>query len=192
MPLRLVSRFGTTRNPMSNLTNLLPRERRQALSRDFLLRLGVVAVALVTMLVLSAALLLIPTYVFLDTSAETKRAHLATIEKTLSSREEEGLSARLALLSSNTAKLSTLASTPSVSALARAILALPRPGSYTSGAGDAPTTLVLSGSSMTREALRKYQVTLQDVPEVASATLPVSSYADDANIAFAITITLSP
>lgn len=182
---------------MSNLTNLLPPEYRQALSRDFLLRLGVVAIALLTILVLAAGALLIPTYAFLQISADAKKERLTNLESSLSSKDEKGLSARLATLAANAAKLANLSSAVSVSTTMSSVLALSRPGitlstlSYTSAAGDSLATLVVSGSATTREALRKYQLTLQESPLVRSATLPVSAYANDTNIMFSITITLS-
>jgi hypothetical protein len=183
---------------MSNLTNLLPPERKRALSRGFLLRVGVVAIVLVITLVASAGVLLVPTYMLLVASEKEKEVRLAGVEAKLAASEESDLPERLKLLSTNVTKLVELSKAPSTSAKIRSILELSRPGitlsnlSYTSTEGEMPATLVVGGSSLTREALRNYQVTLQNVPSVESATLPVSAYANDADIRFSITITFKP
>lgn len=182
----------------NELTNLLPPERVRSLARNYLLRISVVAVVLVTILALSAGVLLIPTYVLLAASASSKEAQLARIEATFSSADEAALSARLAVLSSNAAKLIALSNVPSLSSIMRAMLAISRPGialsgfSYAPPAGKNPATLAISGSAATRDALRNYQLALQGAPFARSAVLPVSAYAKDADIDFTITVTLAP
>lgn len=182
----------------SELTNLLPRERWHALRRDYFLRLGTAAALLASGLVFITAVLLFPTYVFLAASAHTKEARLATIDSTLSSVSEKTLSIRLAALASAASTLTALASTPSVSSLIRAVLAIARPGITLSGfiyapaAGKNPGTLAISGMATTRDALRSYQIALQSASFARSADLPVSAYAKDSMIPFTITVTLSP
>jgi hypothetical protein len=184
--------------PMHNeLTNLLPPERKRAVSRRYFLRLGVVIAVLVTSLVGATAVLLIPTYVFLDGSENAKKSHLTTVESTLSAADGASLSSRLATLSSNAAKLVTLSNAPSVSGTVRAMLALARPGvtlsdfSYAAPSGKVPGTLIVSGTAATRDALRNYQMALQGASFARSAVLPVSAYAKDSDINFTITVSLS-
>jgi len=180
------------------LTNLLPPERARTLARDYRLRLAVVVVWLLTGLVLAAAALLVPTYVLLTKSISAKEVRLANIESTLSSVDEEGLSARLATLSSAAALLVALGRTPLASAAINAALAVPRPGvtlsnfTYVPAAGTNPGTLAISGHAATRDALRNYQLALQSAAFARSAVLPVSAYASDADIAFTVTVTLAP
>ena len=190
----------------SKLMNLLPRERRHALSREYVFRLGVVLVVLITALTLIGAVLLLPTYVLLVESARTKQTHLTSIKSSLSSIDESVLSARLATLTADAKTLLALAKTPSASGILRTLLAVSHPGvtlsyfSYTptvsmsnkSGKGSTtiPATLVISGTAATRDALRNYQLALQSAPFISSATLPISTYAKDADIAFTITATL--
>lgn len=181
-----------------NFTDLLPPERHSALARGYFLRLGVVALLFATALVLSTALLLAPTYVFLAKSSGAKKARLTSMESSLSSFDDAALSSRLSVLKSNMGALAALARAPSASAIARAVLAIPRPGITLSGfeyakAADArPGTLIVSGIAATRDALRGYQLALERAPFASSASLPVSTYAKDSNIAFAITVTLAP
>lgn len=193
----------------NEFTNLLPHERRDALRREYFMRLSVVAALLVTSLSLSAAALLLPTYLFLEKSARAKEARLANIETVRMSTDEAALSVRLAALSSNVAALQMLASAPTASAVIRGILAIPHPKialssvAYTPSARVEPSragvagekrkgTLIISGTAATRNALRAYQLALQKSPLAQSAELPVSSYAADTNGAFTITLTLAP
>lgn len=182
----------------NELTNLLPQERRRALSRDYLLRASVVTAVLATVLFLSSAVLLIPTYVFLRGNANAKMADTVRIESVLSSSDETALSERLAILSANAASLTALSNARSISAIIRDILSIPRPGITLLSLSFAPSrdknsgTIIVSGLSATRDSLRSYQLALQDAPFALSAVLPVSAYAKDSNIAFTITVTLSP
>ncbi len=182
----------------NELTDLLPSERHEALSRNYFLRLGVVVVWFVTLLVLVSMVLLLPTYVLLTENASTKEAHLSSIDSALSSANGVTLAVRLATLSSEAATLAALAHAPSASATFRNALALSRPGialsglAYTPATGKNPGTLAITGIATTRDALRSYQLVLQGAPFARSADLPVSAYAKDSNIAFTITVTLTP
>lgn len=186
-------------NRMHNeLTNLLPEERQRILSRDYILRIGVITAMLATALALSAGVLLIPTYVFLNGNANEKKVSLAHIESTLSSADEVALQGRLAALSTNAAALVALSDAPSVSALIRDMLSVSHPGitlsriSFTPSTGKSSGTIAVSGSAATRDALRNYQLALEGARFARSAVLPVSAYAKDSDIAFTITITLAP
>jgi len=181
-----------------NLTNLLPPDRQQALSREYRTRLGIVAVMLLITLAVAAGLLLLPTYVLLAQSAEAKQTNLANVESVLSSADEKALAAHLVSLSSDAAALIALGKAPSVSATMRAALAIPRPGitlsafSYTPATSKTRGTFAISGTATTRDALRSYQLAIQGAPFSAAADLPVSAYAKDADIAFTVTVTLTP
>lgn len=180
----------------SELTNLLPPSRQNLLAREYFFRLGVVAVSLCIVLVLAAAVLLVPTYVFLTGNAQAKEARLANIKSTLSSANEVALSARLKALSNDATALTLLSKKQTASTVMRAALAVSRPGitlsgfTYTSAGGK--NTLGLTGIASARDTLRNYQLALQSAPFARSADLPVSAYAKDTNIAFTITITLAP
>jgi hypothetical protein len=182
----------------NELTNLLPPERQSALSREYLLRLGVVVAALITALTFAAALLLVPTYIFLGQSASAKATRLASIESVLSSSDEKTLSAQLAALASDAAALVELGNIPSASAILRTALAVPHPGitlsglTYTPSEAKVPGTLAITGTAATRDALRTYQLAVQSASFAAAADLPVSAYAKDTDITFTITVTLTP
>jgi hypothetical protein len=180
------------------LTNLLSPDRRRLITRDYVLRVCVVIAVLITILMLAASALLIPAYVFLNGSVNTKKTSLAHIETTLSSAEGEELSTRLATLAANAETLTTLSDSASLSTTIRDILSVSRPGvtlsglSLTRSKDKSPGTAIVTGLSATRDALRNYQLALQGSQFALSASLPVSAYAKDSNIAFTITITLAP
>lgn len=180
------------------LTNLLPASRHHALEREYFIRLGVVVVALSIVLVLVASVLLLPTYVFLVAGAHAKKARLAGIESTLSSTNQAALSSRLIALGNDAATLIALGNEPSVSAIIRSALAVPRSGvvlsgvEYTPAVNGNPGVLMISGTAGTRDALRGYQLALQSAPFALSAALPVSAYAKDTHVPFTITVTLAP
>ncbi len=181
----------------NELTNLLPLERQRALTREYFVRLSIVGIVLLNLLVLSAAMLLFPTYVYLSKSMSAEEMRLATIESTLSATNEASLSERLSALTKDAALLTTLADAPSASATVRAALAVPRPGIALSGLVYTPPaasngSLVVSGTAATRDALRNYQLALEGAPFALVAALPVSAYAKDSDITFTITITLAP
>lgn len=182
---------------MSNqLTNLLPGPRRKALRREYVYRLGVVALSLVIALTVVAASLLLPTYVFLLDSVKAKQVRLESIQSTLSSTDEVAISARLKALSDQATALSLLAAQPSPTRLVGNALTVPRTGVTLSGlsykplVGKTPATLSITGTAATRAALRAYQLAFQDMSFVKSANLPVSAYAQDTDIGFTITLTL--
>jgi hypothetical protein len=142
--------------------------------------------------------LLSPTYFYLDATVRVKQARLASIEATVTTNDEKALSARLGALSSNAAKLIALANAPSASSVLREMLNVPRTGiklsgfSYSPAVGKSLATLIVVGTASTREALRNYQLQLEQASFASAATLPVSAYAKDANIDFTITVTLKP
>ncbi len=179
-------------------TNLLPRERRHGLFRAYHIRLVVVAIWFGSALLVAAAALLLPTYLFLSEAQKTEDARLSNIAKALASSDEAALSKRLATLSRETTVLGALANTRAASAVVGEVLTLSRPGitlsqfSYLPQSNGKPGTLSVSGTAATRDALRTYQLALQGAPFAQSAALPVSAYAKDANIDFSIVITLAP
>jgi hypothetical protein len=179
-------------------TDLLPPERVARERRDYFARLAALVLMLATALVLVAGVLLAPTYLYLRSAATAKRARLDAITAGLASSDETALSTRLAALSNDAATLIALANTPSALGLMSELLAVPRTGvlltgfEYTPASGKSAGTLSVTGVASTRDALRQYQLALQGAPFVASADLPVSVFAQNANIAFTVSITLAP
>lgn len=182
----------------NTFTNLLPLTRQRTFLREYYVRLSVIILYFVSTLACIAMILLVPTYVFLIKSAGAKEDQLAALESVRASVGDTTLSARLVALSNSSIALSTLGKTASASALIRSVLALTRLGvtltnfGYSPAAGNTPGTLSITGTAATRDALRNYQLALQGASFAHVANLPVSAYAKDSDIAFTITVTLSP
>lgn len=180
------------------LTDLLSPERRAALARGYFLRLGTVSALFATALVIAAAALLAPTYVFLARSIAAREARLASMKAAFASSDDAALSARLSAIKDDADALSALEHSPSVSATVRSALAVSRAGVALSGfeyappAAKRPGSLTISGTAATRDALRGYQLALENAPFASSVSLPVSTYAKDKDIPFTITVTLAP
>ncbi|MDP2594012.1 MAG: hypothetical protein Q8P36_01595 [bacterium] len=178
--------------------NLLPPERARLIVRSYALRLSVVVFWFITALAIIASLLLVPAYILLVKSAGAKEAHVAAIESSPSSADEAQLSARLAALSADAAIVVALATQLSVSGIVRDALAVAHPGIVLSGVSYARTeggersVVRIMGTAATRSALRSYQLALEQAPFAFSAQLPVSAYAKDSAIPFAIEVALTP
>jgi hypothetical protein len=161
------------------------------------LRLGVVGAYLVTILIIIAGVLLVPTYIFLVEASRAKGIHLANLEAALTSGDETALSNRLAVLASDAASLASLAAMPTASATIRSALAAPHSGValsgfvYTPANGKNNGTLAITGTASTRDALRTYQLALEGAPLSRSVDLPIAAYAKDTNSVFTVTVTLA-
>ena len=182
----------------NRLTDLLPPERKRALRAEYFKLLAVVALLFVAGLAAAAAVLLVPTYVYLARAASAERAQVAAIDATLASSNEAALSARLTALSNDASTLVALANAPSVTGLMGEVLAVSRPGvtlagfTYAPEAGAQPATLAISGIAATRDALLEYQLALKASAFATGADLPVSVFAQSTNIPFTVTVTLAP
>jgi hypothetical protein len=182
----------------NDFTNLMPPERQRSLSRDYTIRLSVLALWFIATLAVVAGILTIPTYVYLTHSAEAKQTQLTAIEAKSSATNEANLTTRLAALSHSAEALSKLGKSASVSSIIRTALAIPRSGiaisglAYTPLTGKTPSSLTITGTAATRDALRNYQIAIQNTSFAKAADLPVSAYAKDSNIPFSISITLNP
>lgn len=173
--------------------DLLPEERRRSLRRAYLMRIATLAALLATVLIMAAAALLLPTYIYLASALEARTARLASVESALSSADQTALTRRLAMLEADVKEIASLAATEGASGVVREILAVPRQGVVLTGMSYAPSqgTLVVSGTAATRNDLRAYQLALAATPGFADADLPVASYAKDHDISFAVTVTLA-
>jgi len=179
--------------------NLLPFECQRARRREYFVRVAIVSIVLATVLIGIAALLLVPTYLFLSGEIAAKKTRLADTESSLHSLNEDELAARLSALSADAAVLTKLLAAPSVSGMMRTILAVAHPGITLSSfsyapmntKGSAPGSFTISGIAATRDALRSYQLALEGLPFARSADLPVSAYAQDTAITFTVTLSLA-
>ncbi len=179
----------------NDLTNLLPIERQEAVTRNYKLRLTTVAIVLSVLLVATTAVLLLPLYVYLTKTASAKEARLAAIESSLAEANDASLSARLNTLTSDTSTLRALGAASSTAYTIRDVLTLPHPGISITTISYSPTNItqakmILSGTASTRDALHDYELTLTQSNLFTVVSLPVSAFAQDTKINFTLTLTL--
>ncbi|MEK7602563.1 MAG: hypothetical protein AAB472_03705 [Patescibacteria group bacterium] len=180
----------------SELTNLLPHERSRSLTREYFLRLVVVALSGLIVVILGSGVLLIPSYLYLNQEIQLKEKQAADIDARLSSTEGKEANVRLLSLTQNANYLSRLATTSSATAAVKAVLNVPRNGITLTGFTYTPASakgidgkMTLKGTASTRETLRAYVAALAALPFVSNADLPISAYAKENNIPFVITLT---
>lgn len=180
---------------MTDLTNLLPDERKRMMRRNYFLRLGTVAALLLAFVIVLHGAMLIPSYAYLSQDIQSKETRVASLSSSNLTPDEKAASAELSALSGNAAYLSRLADVPTISAAVKLVLGVPRRGIVLSGLALSPqegtTTLgmAVTGTAATRESLHDYVLALQGEPWIGAATLPISAYAQDTAVPFTITLT---
>ncbi len=183
---------------MNLLLNLLPPERMQHLLRAYHVRLAVVGLLFGTSLIAVAALLLLPAYRFATDSLQAQRVLLESREAAATTAQPD-LTERLEALEHNEKLLLALRGVPSASATIRQTLEVPHVGVRVVSISYTPPTekqtsiaLIVSGIATSRDALQAYERAFKAAPFVTSVNLPLSAYAKDTAIPFAITITFAP
>lgn len=177
------------------LTNLLPLQKKRAFKREYFLRLGVVGLLLLSAAAVFGGVLLLPSYLTFTQERKAKEIRLAQLEATLQNAQERALGERLGQLSEDATRLVRLESFPSGSTAVRTILQVSRPGirltriSFTPGVSEKDSTMMLSGTAATRDALRQYDAALSALPSVTASELPISTYAKETDLEFIITLT---
>ncbi|HYF28914.1 MAG TPA: hypothetical protein VEA36_00935, partial [Candidatus Paceibacterota bacterium] len=112
----------------ADLTNLLPRDRRRALGRDYLFRVFVVVFWLLTALAVIHGLLLLPSYFYVNQQTQARQSQLATLELEASGASQQELKNRIKTLENRATLLAGLGTKATASSALRGVLAAPRPG----------------------------------------------------------------
>lgn len=164
--------------------------------RQYFYRLGALACALLTGIVIIHGVLLYSTRLYLVSEVQNQKAELASVTTTITSADGAALESRLTALTAEAKLLTALPKNPSPAALVNALLALPHAGIKISRlnyqpAGKTPASLGIIGVASTRDTLRSFDTVLTTMPFVSRVDLPVSAYANASNIEFTITLTLS-
>lgn len=180
---------------MSKLTNLLPSDRIRALSREYLFRVVTLVAVMVTVLALIHAALLAPSYLYLSEEVQTRSEHLEDFSAALGSSEEGALSERSAAVEAQAHILAQLIASPETVPVLEQMLTLPHAGVRITGLSITPSLegaeakMSVTGVASARDALRRYYQAVAALPFVASADLPLSVYAAEADIPFTIQLT---
>ncbi len=177
------------------LINLLPEDRVNAFRRGYFIRLATVTVCLLAILTIIHGIFLFPSYLALLQKKDVETRSLAEVDARLAGSKEQEIHARLSSLKGDATYLSRLSTVPSTSGTVRNMLAVPHPGISIINitvafptAGATSGKVSLSGTATTREALHTFNDTLSALPFVTGVDLPISSYAQESNIAFSLTV----
>jgi hypothetical protein len=159
------------------------------------MRLGTVSLLMLAFVCVAASMMLVPSYFAFSAELQDRKAELARVSTSLATSAEGEVGARLATLRDDVTHLSRLGTTPTGTAVVRAVLDVPRPGvrltsfAYTPSAKPAENRLMLNGEAESRDALRKYNLALSQLPFVTRSELPISTYAKETDLPFTITLT---
>jgi len=175
------------------MDNLLPLEQKKQIKKEYRLRALSVFLMLLAVLEIVGSVLLMPSYFFARTKDQIVRAEYETIEPI--SPEDEKLFVRLKKLQSRIATLvpqeqidfqqafSIFLTHLSPSIKISAFTVEPRdPNTY---------TLIIRGTAVTREALLDFSNAVKAEPSVMKFDIPVSNYAQERDIQFSATVTVS-
>lgn len=179
---------------MSELTNLLSHDRKEALARDYLFRVATLEVVAVGILILIHGVLLLPSYLYLSEEVKTRTAHLESLAASLEASEEREVGEQIAFLTEEAKRLLASIQVPRASSVARAVFGIARDGVRITGITISPPEtgegqMRVQGIAATRDSLRRYYQALSGLPFVSRADLPLSVYAEERDITFSITIT---
>ncbi len=178
----------------TELTNLIPRDRRKAIDGLYTIRLASVGILFLSFLVLSAVLFRIPSYLYEFGQVQTQKQDLATLTSRLQESQGQSVTSRFKTLNENIAYMSRLATSSQATAVTAAILNVPHPGIVIKGMSYSPSTkssdgkMTLTGTASTRAALHQYMDALSAQPYVKNVDLPISAYAKESDIPFTTTL----
>jgi hypothetical protein len=177
------------------LTNLLPEQTTRAFRRMYFIRLLVVGVSVFLCALLIQYLLLLPSYIYTLKNVQQKTISMESINKNSITSGEKELQNKKRTITETTQYLLRLQKVPSATEALRTVLTVPRTGISLSGftfAKDTGTTtkaqMSVSGIALTRDTLRQYVSSLENIPSIEAVDLPISAYAKDSEIPFTITI----
>lgn len=148
---------------------------------------------MVAILLVFQGILLLPTYLYIRESTDALQKEIALFVATNGREEAQSVGERIAILEERAKNIESILSAPSVSALLRAVLAVPKGGieisRFSISGGEETRRMTISGLAANRESLRDFHAALQTLSFVDHADLPLGAYALDSDIPFTITLT---
>ncbi len=179
------------------MINLIPPQGQTALKHEYMLRVWTVCAILFSGATLIGIVLLIPTYVFVGTQQAVSNisdAETAEIANEFSRIDSGIKSTNVVLLQLGTSTQNL----PASKLIAEIVAKAPTGITFTtfqineSRSKDGATTIDVQGKSVSRGALAGFKNNLEASPYFKSVALPISDLARDADLPFAITLTLNP
>lgn len=178
------------------MLNLLPKDQKNKIAREYRVRFWVVALALALAGEVISLVLLFPSYLTVQTQIKILDSESASIKA-------QNLSAETSKLSEDVRQannyLNIFAATSSPVGVVSAFQNIVdvrdktvRIGSFFYKAVNGRQQVVISGNANSRQSLLDFAKKLKNQPGVVSADLPVSDFAKAQNIDFSINILMNP
>ena len=174
------------------MINLLPPEDKKTVEREYLFRLVSAYIFLVSTAVFIGAVLLLPSYFFASTQEKAAEAELIQLESSSESIEREAISEQLLETKEKLVTLTSVKDKEPIFTLIDTISTYSGRGvdvsnvSYTRG--DSESRLSVGGVAATRDALLRFQRSLEEDERFNDVQFPVSILAEEEDIKFTIQI----
>lgn len=177
------------------MANVLPKSFRDGIKSEYKLRLATASLALLTMVLLSATILLAPSFILTESRLSQKRTTLNSLSKEESSTSTEQnkdiiarVNEKLSVVRMQTSKLEptdiaqliTQAKPNGVSV---------RRVSIKESEGESAQSIDINGVARTRDVLLKFEDNLGNKAEVQKVNLPIDTLASRQNAEFSLTLT---
>jgi len=177
------------------MINLLSAQHRKLFKRMYMVRLLTVSLFMAGVLILIHGILLVPTYVFLQTRVLNQSVEKDLISKTLEASGSSEVEKRLTELNEQITLLETLPAAPSFVSAIEEVLEVSRTGikltQFSYEPENAEVQIALRGIAVDRDALRGFAKRLEDRPEVASVAFPIGDLSKEKDLPFTISIALA-
>jgi hypothetical protein len=168
---------------------------RKAFLREYLFRVGGVAFAIISLLLVANLILMVPTFLFLSESVKGKEHTLALLKQEDSS-DVGKVEARVQALSDILSRLEEKnEETPLSNIFERALESAPfgiQILSLEYSKENNESILIISGVASTRDDLLSFSRALEARDDITHATYPVENLADEKNLDFSITVKGAP
>lgn len=175
------------------MVNLLPQKTIAGLRRSYYLRLLTMLIIVLTVAVAIGTVLLVPSYVVSERSADASERYLIAVEETIGVRERAGVTDDIRTLAEQLRILNEYANEPPAKPFFEDSLASLSSEIVVTGIsftkGDDALGISLAGRADSRAALLAFVEALQENGRFEGVTIPVTQLALDSNIPFSITAT---
>lgn len=177
---------------MTDQLNLLPEERVKELRRNYIARVCNVGLALLSAGTIIGGIFLLPTHAFIKGQYDAAAAELA--ERGIP-REQAVESGAVMPNDGQPAVVQQLERTQPASPLLRDLMNVSRDGIVLTKieyarAVSGQRTVICTGKARNRDALAGFVERMKGLPTVSQVQLPVSAYAKESDLPFALTLTL--
>lgn len=178
------------------MINLLSAQHKKRFKRIYLVRLLSVSLFMAAVLIVIHGVLLVPTYVFLQTRVLNQSVEKDLLARTLEASGSIEVENRLAELNEKITLLETLSEVPSFVSAIEEVLEVSRVGikltqiSYEPK--NAEVQIALRGVAVDRDALRGFAKRLEERPEIQNVNFPIGDLSKEKDLPFTISIALIP